>query len=157
VTIYRCAELADITALQGLPVHHLRLSSCPRIVDLTPLRGSRLVELHLDGCSGVVDLTPIQSLPLRALSVTGCSIKSVAPLRKLTTLQSLAMDRCLELHDLTPLAGLRLEEIRLPPQVTVGMEVIRNMPGLQVVDGISAPRYWQHFGSENRKGSNASP
>ena len=52
---------------------------------------------------------------------------------------------CAELRDLTPLAGLSLTHITLPPDVTKGMDVLRKMRSLQSINDEAADKFWKKW------------
>jgi hypothetical protein len=58
---------------------------------------------------------------------------------------------CKELHDLTPLAGMSLSTLSLPPDVTKGIDGIRNMKTLGTIDGMRAADFWKKWDAERAK------
>jgi hypothetical protein len=93
------------------------------ITDLTPLQGMLLTTLDLQGCAQVQDLSPLQGMPLTSLNLRACA----------------------QVQDLTPLQGLKLETIFLPPKVTRGMDVLRNMSSLKTIQGKPAAEFWKEY------------
>ena len=50
--------------------------------------------------------------------------------------------------DLTPLKNLKLTEIRLDPKnIKAGLDVIRNMKTLSVINQMDAKEFWRTFGA----------
>jgi hypothetical protein len=48
--------------------------------------------------------------------------------------------------DLTPLTGMRLPELHVTPaQITQGMEVVRAMPSLVMINALPAAAFWQQW------------
>ena len=129
-------DLADLSPLQGLPIHQLKLDNTS-VVDISPLRGMPLRRLSLAGCE-VVDLEPLRGAPLVELNLMGNPIQSLWPLEGMPLLhlnlskchtvidlhplenmplQELWLDQCKRLIQLAPLKTLsRLEQLTLPPE-----------------------------------------
>src|SRR5207247_1880836 len=90
------------------------------------------------------NLGPLRGLPLQQLKISSCPVKDLTPLAEMP-LTLLHMDKCFALHDLSPLASLKLVEVRLPPRVTSGLEGLRAMASLQSIDDRSPPAFWREL------------
>ncbi len=129
-------DLSDLSPLQGLPIHELKLDNTS-VVDISPLRGMPLRRLSLAGCE-VVDLEPLRGAPMADLNLMGNPVESLWPLEGMPLLrlnlskcdtvtdihplenmplQELWLDQCKRLIQLAPLKTLtRLEQLTLPPE-----------------------------------------
>jgi hypothetical protein len=95
----RYADLpADLARLTGLRVLDL---SGGDFTDLGPIEAlPALASLTLDRCRGIRDLTGLRGLPLRQLRMqSNPSLRTVAPLREVETLESLDIRHCDEIAD----------------------------------------------------------
>jgi len=122
---------SDISLLREMPLQDLNLSGT-KVYDFTPLRRlplltfaaadtafrdpSLLTEMPLRDLNlantKITDLVAMRRLPLVRLDVSGTAIRNLAPLRDVSTLRHLRLDRC-RIKDLAPLAGLSLESLSL--------------------------------------------
>jgi hypothetical protein len=68
-----------------------------------------------------VHLSPLTGISLTVLHLTGCT----------------------KVVDLTPLEGMKLEVISLPPMVTKGLDVLRNMSSLKNIDTKPPAQFWR--------------
>jgi hypothetical protein len=66
-------------------------------------------------------------------------------------IEKLHMQECPNLQDLTPLAGMSLKHITLPPRVTKGMDELRKMKTLQSIDDQSAEIFWKKWDAPKGK------
>lgn len=82
------------------------------VIDLKPLEGMPLGLLVLARCRRVQDLTPLADLPLRTLILADTFVRDLAPLRNLSHLVILNLDRT-GIRDLSPLRGLSLQQLSL--------------------------------------------
>jgi len=126
----RSAPVQDLKPLQNLPLTFLWLGACGQVRDLGPLKGLPLTVLWLDGCAQVRDLEPLKGLPLTRLWIHGSGVT-----------------------DLSPLQGMKLEEIRLTPKnITRGTDSLRGMKSLNqsgqigtVDEAWPAAQFWKKF------------
>ncbi len=144
-------QVSDLSPLKGLPLKSLHCGHT-LVSDLEPLAGMGLTELHFNDTS-VSDLSPLKGMPLTILSCanTGVSDLSVLKGMKLTTfycnkttisdlsplrgmpLTKLCCDDT-QVSDLSPLEGMKLNEIAFTPnRIRVGLEILRQMPSLQLL------------------------
>jgi serine/threonine protein kinase len=137
-----CTSLVSLDGLKGGSVTTINMVGCTRLESLGGLAGLRLQQLSIQNCPKLQDLSGLKGLPLRMLNIASSTIKDLTPLAGLP-LEHLQLERCLELHDLTPLAGMPLVQITLPPEVTMGLDVLRKMPSLQTIDGRPAAQFWK--------------
>ncbi|OGV62190.1 MAG: hypothetical protein A3K19_01375 [Lentisphaerae bacterium RIFOXYB12_FULL_65_16] len=117
-------KLADLTALQGLPITSLDLSGTA-VQNLTPLQGLPLCELKLNGAP-VVDLAPIAKLPLTRLECAGAPVRDGGPLAGLK-LRSLWLGGT-QVANLGFLRGQALEELGLEQLHITDIGVLQGMP-----------------------------
>lgn len=130
--------VSSLEALRGMALTHLRLYHCA-IQDLEPLRGMPLELLALDHCNQVRNLAPLEGMPLSNLSIGNTDLQTLEVLRNLP-LKLLAIHQT-AVTDLTPLAGMELEQILFTPKkITTGLEVLRNMSSLKQI-GIDYENY----------------
>jgi len=54
-------------------------------------------------------------------------------------------------HDLTPLADLKVKRIVLPPRVTSGMDAVRKMATLTHINGQPAAEFWKKWDADQAK------
>jgi serine/threonine protein kinase/DNA-directed RNA polymerase subunit RPC12/RpoP len=107
----RCAAVADLAHLQGMPLKKLILDGT-KVADLTPLKGMPLTTLRFVQCDGVRDLTPLKGMPLEDLAISGSQVRDLKPLKGMP-LTALAVIDCGRLTDLTPLQGMGLTNLTL--------------------------------------------
>jgi hypothetical protein len=84
------------------------------------------------------------------MDISRCPVRDISPLKGLP-LTDLLMSECKEVHDLTPLAGMKLVLVHLPPDVTKGLESIRAMKSLQNIDGTPPRQFWKLWGAAKAK------
>jgi len=122
--------LSDLTPLAGMPLTSLDIGGT-QVVDLSTLKGMKLTNF-LCHKSPVSDLTPLAGMPLTTLNVFGCP----------------------QLHDLAPLKGMNLTEIRFAPRnfTKDHLEVLRACKSLKTVivgekasDILTAQNFWKKF------------
>jgi serine/threonine protein kinase len=167
-----CPRVRDLSPLRQLPLGVLLLDNCPAIDDLSalkettkltslnlkkatgvrdlsPLKHLPLGNLTLEGCTNVVDLSPLEGTRLTSLDLTLTSVKDLSPLKGVPTLRNLNLSGCQDLHDLGALAGMKLNSITLPPQPTSGMEALRKMATLQIIQGMPVAAFWPKWDSQH--------
>jgi hypothetical protein len=147
VTLWKI-DVKDITPLSGMPIEDLTIFGCP-VDDLKSLKGMPLKSLWI-GATNVVDFSPLKGLPLNHLSlydsvVTDLSILEGMPLESL----NLRVNGLSKLNDLTPLMGLNLKSLVFNAgEITMGLDVIRNMKSLEEINGIAADEFWKTYDAE---------
>ncbi len=124
-----CQQLSDLAPLQGMPLTWLDLRGCEMVVNLAPLRGMKLTSLNLDGCLQVQDLAPLQGMPLTWLSLRRCHpVRDLKPLQGMQ-LGALDLVDCSLVQDLTPLQGMKLTTLYLDGLVQVrDLTLLQGMP-----------------------------
>lgn len=163
-------SVVKLTPIEDLPLEFLRAGGA--LKDMTPLRKLKLRELHVTH-SYVYDLGPLREMPLQMLNLRGNSfIEDLEPLNKNRELDQLNLILCGKVRDLTPikdlaiktlficatkvtdvtpLAYMKLEEIRLDPgAITKGMDALRRMKSLKFIgpnadESLPAPEFWARF------------
>jgi len=136
---------SDLSLLRDMPLQDLNLSGT-KVYDFTPLRRlplltfaaadtafrdlSLLGEMPLRSLTlantKITDLAAIRRLPLVRLDVSGTAIRDLAPLRDVSTLRHLRLDRC-RIKDLAPLAGLSLESLSLNETLVEDLTPLKGM------------------------------
>lgn len=116
--------VSDLTPVRGLPLGTFSIKST-KVADLSPLKGaSQLYSLACDN-TAVSDLSPLQGKAnLQILSITNTAVLSLEPLKGLTALRDLQFS---------------------PERITHGMEVIRQMPSLRVINGMKPTEFWRKY------------
>ena len=170
-----CGQVEDLTPLQGMPLTSLDLEYCNQVRDLTSLRGIKLMSLGLPNHIADKDLTALQGMPLASVSSTfndqaahpRAAPRSASHLAKSEILRRIARPVvlknmplttlnvvfCGKVQDLTPLAGLELQEICLTPKnITKGMDVLRRMKSLKRIGvewhwekNMPAAEFWKRY------------
>ncbi len=159
-------QVQSLEPLRGLPLRILRMEHTP-VTDLSPLAGMPLEQLNVYNTqvtdisvisemplntlwvsgSRVQDLSPIRDIPLESLDIENTPVTDLEPLSGKTSLKRLNIAGT-DVTDLRPLRGLRLERLIFSPErITLGMEVIRDMPSLQSLgedfESVRpAPQFW---------------
>lgn len=137
------------------------------LTDLKLLKDMKLCRLDIAG-TGVEDLSPLQGMPLRDLNISNTPVKNVCPLAKLplyklclsqtkvndisplvgVPLRDLYLDET-DVQDLSPLKGMSLKVISFDlEKVHKGIEVIREMKTLTLINGIRPLRFWSNYEQE---------
>ena len=60
-------------------------------------------------------------------------------------LNYLSLHDCFQVRDLSPLKGMPLSIIWLPPQVDRGMAVLRQIKPLEKINGMAADEFWKKY------------
>jgi len=66
-------------------------------------------------------------------------------------LEQLTLRDCPKLHDLTPLADMKLKKIQLPPRITKGLDMIRAMKSLESINDQPAAEFWKKWDEAKAK------
>jgi Leucine-rich repeat (LRR) protein len=129
------AHEENLEALAKMKLKVLHVTESDRLSDISALMGmkSTLTNLVLKNCSSLRDLAPLKGMRLDELDISGCPVADLSPLADME-IRHLDMGKCQYLHDLRPLERLSLQHIKLPPKVTEGWEVLRDMKSLQLID-----------------------
>ena len=124
--------LADLTNLESLGLTR------NDIADLTPLAGlTRLRELKLYGNRRIADLSHLQGLGLlEELRLDDCDVSDLSPLAALRRLRRLTLRRT-RVYDLSPLAGLELNELVL---TSTEVDDLSPLDGKTSLAGVSLDR-----------------
>ena len=99
------AELAELVQKNG-HIKILQMSVCLQITDISPLsKLTHLEQLYMEGCKNIRSIAPIAGLKgLRKLKMSRCiSIEDLSPLLNLTSLTDLAMPPMVTNEQLTQL------------------------------------------------------
>jgi serine/threonine protein kinase len=141
------AKATDLSPLRGMPLEVLHLAGMPLqgvsqlkgmklrtltlsdmlISDLTPLAGMALEVVKLDN-TRVVELAPLRGMPLTYLMLINCNaLSDLSPLATCSKLQRLFLVNT-AVSDLTPLARLRLTEIRFGGSRVTNLAPLRGQP-----------------------------
>ncbi len=158
-------DVNSLDPLAGMPLERLAIPSCSKIDDLSPLKGMFLKELNL-AHTAVTDLSPLKGMPIEDFCITGTSVTDLSPLKGMPLrafraantpvedisalagmkLNLLDLQMCENIRDLSPLKGMPLEELRFSPRhITNGIEIIRNMPALEVINGVDAESFFRDY------------
>jgi Leucine-rich repeat (LRR) protein len=122
------STIEDLSILRGAPISVLWLHSTA-VHDLVPLRGMPLKKLGLYNTK-VTDLSPLQGMQLKYLNLIGTAVADLTPLRGMP-LESMRLNNCLNVVDLSPLAGATtLTEMTLPPNAK-DFDFLRSFPNLE--------------------------
>jgi serine/threonine protein kinase len=129
-------SIADLSPLQGMPLHSLSLIGCTLVEDLSPLKGMPLERLFLSEspllgerymtAESVRDLTPLRGLPLKELTLSRTKVSSLEPLRGMP-LELLAFSGT-PVTDLEPLRGMQLRTLSFGDTNVSNLEPLRGMP-----------------------------
>jgi len=136
----QCTTDDDLKLLAGMPLSSLDLGSCAKVLDLKRIAGFKLAFLALPSSTLNEDLRLFRGTPLNSLELGGCR-----RVNDLTALKGMKLRRLsifeTAVTDLTPLEGMEVEDIRIPPPKTIarGLDMLRRMKSLQTI-GIS----WQN-------------
>ncbi|MEX2215348.1 MAG: hypothetical protein WD768_14545 [Phycisphaeraceae bacterium] len=163
-------KVSDLSPLKGATIVEIYLSRTP-ISDLSPLEGMPISSLNLLG-THVENIAPLATMPLNSLWLNSTPVSDISPLAGCRQLITLTLYGT-HVTDLTPIAGLlqlqrlhigntnitdlrpleRMNLTRLifdPAKIEHGIELIRDMPGLQEIgttlDTRMSPReFWQRY------------
>jgi hypothetical protein len=124
-----CRQLADISALEGMPLEYLNLMNT-KVADLRPLKGMPLQSLSLNSTLWaqpvpVTDLSPLAGLPLKSLDIS-----CVQDPRELDVSQ-LVECKALETLGMSPTAK------------TKGLDTLRKHAALKTINGQPAAEFWK--------------
>ena len=137
-------RVRDLGPLAGMPLAELN-AGATYITSIAPLAGLPLVDLDISGDTAVVDLKPLAGMRLQRLDMRACLVADLTPLGGMP-LRYLNLLGCRRVADLSPLAGLPLEEMAFDPQhVEHGIEAIREMPTLRVINRMPADTFWERY------------
>lgn len=164
-------KVSDLSAIKGMQLQVLQLQETP-VTDLSMLKGMPIRELNLKNVaidnlsmvanlplqtlwvpgSKVTDISPLTGKNMVSLDIEGTAVANLAPLASMTSLRRLNIAQT-AVSDLTPLKSLKLQRITLTPEnITVGIEVIRDMPSLdQILTTMegnprqSSVEFWQKY------------
>ena len=98
-----------------------------KVADLTALEGMPLGELDCTGCAAVVDLGPVAGMPLKHLRLSNTAVHDVAPLGQLHTLETLDLSGT-KVSNLGALRGLQLRALNLSHLAAHDLSVLSGMP-----------------------------
>lgn len=114
-------DISDLSHLKGMPLSSLYIART-KVSDLSPLAGMQLTSLMMFG-TRVADLSPLKGMPLVELTCEGSLVS-----------------------DLTPLMGMPLKVLRFsPPQITNGMDVVRQIKTLESICELPAAVFWRNY------------
>jgi hypothetical protein len=85
--------------------------------------------LDLHSCQNVSDLTPLKGMPLTFLRLTVCK----------------------KVSDLSPLEGMKLVNFHPPPTVSKGLDVVRTMSSLAIINDKPAAQFWKEYDAAKGK------
>jgi len=126
-------RVADISALRGMPISVLELSSGVRfpLSDLDPLVGMKLTSLSVRN-SKIYDLNPLKGMPLTRLDLSGTLVRDLRPLKGLP-LKWLSLART-SVNDLSALAGIPLEYLDISGTPVTDFSALKDIPTLKNVN-----------------------
>jgi hypothetical protein len=162
-------RLESIEPLRGLKLEFLDLKFNGALSDLAPLAGMKLSWLNLTGTgirdlealrkvdltggllieqTAVADLRPIADKPLWELRFADTAVKDLTPLKgmHLETV-SLAKDAA----PWTVFAGMPLKHLFFTPDGKQNVDVFRQMPALETINGKPAAEFWREFDSSSKR------
>jgi len=123
------SNVTSLEGLEGLPLEWLSIRKSRKLKSLEPLKGLPLKHLNMES-TGVSDLTPLRDLPLTSLIIHDLRDSRIRT----------------PVTDLTPLKNLKLREIRLVAKnIKTGLEILRNMKTLTVINEIDAKEFWRKY------------
>ena len=137
----------DLSFLIGMPVVELRVHKCTNDVDLAPLIGMPLQRLTIY-CDKLTDISDLAGLPLQRVVLSGG--RGDMPLRDIRSLADQSLQHLdiakTMVTDLTPLKSCNLSTIVFNSnRITNGIEVLRNMAGLQSINATASKTFWQTY------------
>jgi serine/threonine protein kinase len=134
----------DLSLLKGMKLTELSVASCHNVRDLALLKGMPLTFLAIGG-TGVVDLKPLKGMPLAWISLRDTNVEDLTPLQGMP-LQSLYIEECERIHDLTPLEELRLKDVHLKPKnIKQGMNALRRMKSIENINTMPVADFWKKY------------
>ncbi len=138
--------IGDLRPLENLPISHLCIQGCYRISNFVPLGKMNLVWLNL--CrTQIEDLSALAGSPLAHLDLRRTPSQSLSPLRGMP-LRSLDI-RFTAISDLTPLRDMPMERIAFhPARINRGIESLRKVGTLTVINRRSTADFWARFDGE---------
>ena len=144
-----CALINDLSPLQGMPLTSLEVGGCAQISDLTPLKGMPLTWISFSDCRQLRDLSPLDGMPLMRLNLFQCGLISDLRALKDMPLEELNLANT-GVTDLTPLEGMRLDELIFSPKnIRQGMAAARMMKSLGKIGIHGAawppPEFWKKY------------
>jgi hypothetical protein len=115
-------------------IRELYLYHSTSIYGLEPLIAINLRKLGLWGCTSVTDFAFIaRLLSLEHLDLEGTSIDDLAPLSRLTSLETLWLRDCSNVTDLTPLSSLRkLRNLYIQGLASIDLAPLRSIPAVRI-------------------------
>jgi len=125
-----CPELTDIQVLRGMPLEVVSIDGCPKLRDIGALQtATNLTHVDIEN-SPVADLAPLKGLSIQRVDLVGTTVRSIDVLQTLPELKIVAMQKCPNLKDITPLANCkRLVELRIDVDPSE-LGFLRNLPAL---------------------------
>jgi len=94
--------------------------------DLSPLKGMPLTKLSIS-TTRVSDLTPLAGMPLTHFAANKCLVSDLSPLAGMK-LKSLGIMHLPDLHDLSPLKGMPIEDIWMERNGVTDLSPLKGMP-----------------------------
>ena len=123
----RHAPVRSLSPLQGKQITQLSLEGS-FIKDLSPISGMPLQELNLNNCSSLRDLSPLAGTSARILRMNNTYISDLSPLAKMNRLQSLFIDACHKITDLSPLSELPINELSMSDLKGLDLTPLSELP-----------------------------
>jgi hypothetical protein len=121
----RQTPIEDIGGLKGLPVVVLTIENT-RVSDLTPIIGMRLRELYA-GVSLLSDLAPLHGMPLRTLAVQRCAnVRDLSPLAGAPLVYCQISDT--SVSDLSPLKGCPIRSLIIVRTSITNLDAVAGIP-----------------------------
>jgi len=101
------ADEAEGSRLERDPsgLFHLNLSG-KQIADISAITGIPLQTINLAGCSKLASIAPLQNMPLEELDMSGTDVDDLSVLKSIPTLHKINMEGCKMVTDLSELQGL---------------------------------------------------
>ncbi len=124
-------QVSDLRALRGLALNFLDIWGT-QVADLTPLEGMPLHTLVADRNKTSTELSALKSLPLGNLQCSFTRVSDLSPLHGMPLTELYIVET--EVTDLSPLEGLKLTTIQLTPgRITRGFDALRRMSSLKTI------------------------
>jgi len=143
LTLDKCAAIQDLQGLETIRFPSLTLSDCKSLTSLAGLKGGSLRTLNIVNCGELRSLKGLAGSSSTNLSVKDCpKLSDISDLKELPV-TSLSFVGCDEVRDVSALEGMKLVDVRLPVKVEKGLDVLRKMPSLVQINGISAAGFWR--------------
>lgn len=125
------SKITDLSVLETLPsLWSLNLANATGIRDFTPLRKLKLGVLFLNTNPQLKDISFVKGMPVRILNIRDTGVR-----------------------DLSPLAGMGIEELECNADIPMTAELLRSLPKLKMINGKPVEVWQQKTGGKVAIGS----